>query len=141
MDTTTQLPFTRASFQRYLNEHKLMGTRCTTCGDQHLPPRAVCPNCLSTALEWTEMIGQGRLAAFTAVSICPSFMAEQGFGRDNPYIAGIVDLDNGLKISALILALDAKKPDSIQNGIPVEIDFVDTGEGENKKVSLAFRPA
>jgi uncharacterized protein len=141
MDKTTTKPFTPASFQGFLNEHKLMGTRCTGCDGMYLPPRAICPSCHSNALEWAEIPGQGRLAAYTSISICPSFMIDQGFGRDRPYITGIVELEGGLKISARILDVEADRAGSIRIGLPLQADFIDNGEGEEKTVYLAFRPA
>ena len=32
-------PFTAASFNQYLAEHRLMGTRCPMCDAVYLPPR------------------------------------------------------------------------------------------------------
>jgi uncharacterized OB-fold protein len=51
MDQISALPFTPTSFQRLLNEHKLAGSRCLSCGSLHLPPRPICSNCRSTLLE------------------------------------------------------------------------------------------
>jgi uncharacterized protein len=140
MDQSTALPFTPAAFQRCLSEHKLMGARCTDCGCLHLPPRTICSNCRSSSMKWEDVSPRGRLAAFTAVYICPSFMIEQGFGRDNPYVSGIVELEDGVKISARILELDAKHPETIKIGMPLVLDFIETGEGEEKNVYLAFKP-
>ena len=36
-------------------------------------------------------------------------MIAEGYGRDNPYLAGVVELDEGVKISAQILGADARK--------------------------------
>ena len=36
-------PFTAASFNQYLAEHKLMGACCPACHATYLPPRAICP--------------------------------------------------------------------------------------------------
>ena len=68
---------------------------------------AVCPHCHSTNLEWVETSGKGKLAGFTVVYIAPTFMVEQGYGRDKPYVSGIVELEEGVKISARITGFDA----------------------------------
>ena len=39
MTEPTIRPFTAASFNQYLAEHKLMGTRCPVCNATYLPPR------------------------------------------------------------------------------------------------------
>ncbi len=133
------LPFTVASFNQFLAEKKLMGTRCPHCNAVYLPPRAICPQCHGEALEWVEMSGRGKLAAFTSVYVGPTFMNAEGFDRTNPYVTGIVELDEGVKISARILGVDAKNPASIKVGLPMTVEFVERGEGEGKKTFLAFR--
>jgi uncharacterized OB-fold protein len=91
-------------------------------------------------MEWVEMSGKGRLTAFTSVFIGPTFMNEAGFGRENPYLTGIVQLDEGVKISARLLGMDARHPESIQIGIPLEVEIIGQGEGDERKAVLAFRP-
>lgn len=140
MTETIDRPFTAASFNQFLNENKLMGSRCNRCQGVFLPPRAICPKCHSSLMEWVEMSGKGNLAAFTSVFIGPTFMNEAGFGRDNPYLTGIVELEEGVKISARLLDLDARHPETIQIGIPLEAEFIGQGEGDQRKAVLAFRP-
>ncbi len=132
-------PITAASFNQFLNEKKLMGTRCPKCDKLYLPPRAICSQCYGHSMEWVELSGQGKLAAFTSIHIAPSFMIEQGFDRQNPYCCGIVETEEGDKISARILGLDARKPETIQLGTPLTVEFLEVGEGEEKKTYLAFK--
>ncbi|HEX5837911.1 MAG TPA: Zn-ribbon domain-containing OB-fold protein [Anaerolineales bacterium] len=138
-EETTPLPFSAASFDRYITDHKLMAARCKTCGDVYVPPRAICPGCQSESLEWTETLGKGRLAAFTVIYSGPTFMIEQGFDRKNPYVSGIVELEEGPRISARILGVDPTQPSDIRIGTPMTLDFVEFGEGQAKKTYLAFR--
>jgi len=141
MTTTVERPFTSASFEQYLSEKKLMGSHCNTCNLNFLPPRAICPNCHSDQLAWIEFSGKGILAAFTSIYIAPTAMIEAGYGRDTPYLSGVVELEEGVKISAQIFGLDAKKPEDVKIGTPLQADFVERGEGEAKKTFLAFRVA
>ncbi len=131
-------PFTSASFQRALAEHKLMGSRCTECGAVHLPPRALCPHCHSDAQEWVELSGRGTIAAFTSIFVGPSAMVAQGHDRTNPYVTGIVELEEGPKFSARIVGLDARQPELGWIGTPVTATYIERGEGAEKSVSLAF---
>jgi uncharacterized OB-fold protein len=139
MTTTVERPFTSASFQGFLNEKKLMGSHCVTCNKEFLPPRAICPNCHGDQLTWIEFSGGGKLAAFTSIFIAPTAMIEAGYGRENPYLAGVVELDEGVKISAQVLGLDAAKPEEVKIGTPLQAEFIERGEVESKKVFLAFR--
>lgn len=138
-DTTTIRPFTAASFDQYLAEGILMASRCTDCGTLNLPPHAICPRCHSENLEWTETSGKGKLAGFTVVSIAPTFMIEQGYGRDKPYVSGVVELEEGVKISARITGVDATKPEEIKVGTPLTVDFITVGENDGAKTYLAFK--
>ena len=138
-ETTVVRPFSAAAFDQYIAEHKLMAARCTQCGGTYIPPRAICPKCHSEALEWVETSGKGKLAAFTVIWSGPTFMIEQGFDRKNPYISGIVELEESTRISARITGIDPTKPAEIKIGTPLSVDFVEYGEGEAKKTYLAFK--
>jgi hypothetical protein len=132
--------FTSTSFSQFLNEKKIMGSKCKKCGAVFLPPRPLCTKCHSREMEWVEMKGKGKLAAFTTIAVAPTFMVQEGYGRDNPYCCGIVELEEGPKISAFILGVDARNPEQIQIGTPLSVEFVEKGEGESKKTYLAFKP-
>jgi uncharacterized OB-fold protein len=130
--------FNNESFQTYLDEHKLMGSRCSTCGTLYVPPRPLCSNCFGETMTWVEMGGQAKLRAFTVVHIATSAMIEAGYGRDNPYFSGIVKLDEGPSISAQILGADPTQPEQLEIGTPLSAVFVERGEGEEVKSFLAF---
>ncbi len=133
-------PLTAAGFEQFLAEHILAGTRCPECGNVYLPPRAICPACQNVALVWEELSGRGKIAAFTSISVGTSAMVAQGYDRTNPYVAGIVALDEGVSVSARILAVDAKRPSIDWIGTPVTVTFVDLGEGNLRHSVLAFEP-
>jgi uncharacterized OB-fold protein len=128
------------SFQEFLGEHKLMGSRCCSCGALHLPPRALCPACYGEEMAWVEMPEEGKLVAFTTVHIGPTAMIEAGYDRKNPYCVGIVELTDGSRISAQILGVDATKPEDISIGMEVRVTFVERGDGEAQRTLLAFQP-
>lgn len=139
MSTIVERSFTSASFDEFLREKKLMGSHCATCNKDYLPPRAICPQCHGDQLRWVEFSGKAKLAAFTSIYIAPTAMIAEGYGRDNPYLAGVVELEEGVKISAQVLGLDAKKPEEVKIGTPLQAEFVERGEDEKKKTFLVFR--
>lgn len=142
-------PFTAASFNQILGEHKLMAARCPQCAALFVPPRALCPTCRRAGLEWVALTGGGKLAAFTVIYVGPSAMLAEGYTRDNPYVTGIVALDEGPQISARILGLDARNPHARWIGTPLTVEYLDSfdiaqdkhGEGDQRKTFLAFRAA
>lgn len=135
---TTQRPFTVASFRAYLSEGKLTGSRNLATGEVFVPPRPIDPRTHSDDMEWIELSGRGTLAAFTSVYIGTSAMIDAGYDRTKPYVAGIVELDEGPRISAQLLGLDASSPDMAWIGRPVRARFVEREEGEKRRTYLAF---
>ena len=132
-------PFNDISYERFLNEDRLMGSRCRKCGSLFLPPRPICTKCHSSEIEWVEIKGKGKLAAFTCIAIGPPFMIEEGYDRKHPYVCGVVDLEEGVKVVARIEGADGTRPETIKIGAPVEAEFLHRGEGEGAVTFLAFR--
>ncbi|MGA2228980.1 MAG: Zn-ribbon domain-containing OB-fold protein [Syntrophobacteraceae bacterium] len=73
-------------FIGYLEEGKLMGTRCKTCGKSFFPPRAHCYQCLAGDMEWFEIAGKGELVSYSTLQYAPA-----GFTEEVPYTIALVD--------------------------------------------------
>ncbi len=133
-------PFNDTSYEQFIKEMKIMGSKCKKCGALSLPPRAICVSCFGTEMEWVQFNGTGRLAAFTSITVAPPYMAKEGFGRNNPYIVGVIELEGGVKSVARIVGLDAKKPEQIKVGTPLRAEFLEKGGGLDRQIFLAFKP-
>ena len=81
-------------FITYLEAGKVMATRCKKCGASYFPPKADCPRCLSSDVDWFEIKGKGELASYTLVNYGPT-----GFENDAPYILALGKFD-GIQIFA-----------------------------------------
>ncbi len=73
-------------FIGYLEDGKVMGTRCKECGLFFFPPRADCHQCLSSDMEWSEVSGKGKLVTYSKLEFAPI-----GFGDDLPYAIAVLD--------------------------------------------------
>ncbi|MBW1775109.1 MAG: Zn-ribbon domain-containing OB-fold protein [Deltaproteobacteria bacterium] len=133
--------FSDISYNQFLQEEKLMGSRCKECGALFVPPRSICIQCYSADMEWVEMTGKGSLAAFTCISIGPPSMIAEGYNRKNPYCSGVVALDEGAKVDARIEGVDTLKPETIKVGMPMAVKFLHRDGAEGSKTYLAFEPA
>ena len=133
-------PFSDISYREFLEEGKLMGSRCKSCGELYVPPRHFCLTCPKGEMEWFEFKGEGELAAFTCIFVAPPHMVELGYDRKHPYCTGVVKLAEGPRVVARIEGVDASKPESIRIGTPLVMDILHSGEGEKAKTFLAFRP-
>ncbi len=80
-------------FTEYLEQGKLMGTRCKKCGRFYLPPRKDCQCLAEDEMEWEEVPTEGTLAAYTVIHFAPESMSKQA-----PYVVGIVDLGENRRI-------------------------------------------
>ncbi len=84
------VPFTATTkvndFIDYLEQGKVMGTRCKDCGMMFFPPRADCYKCLASNMEWFQVQGKGKLVSFSKLEYAP-----QGFGDDLPYAIALLD--------------------------------------------------
>ena len=136
--TTETRAFNAASFFAYLKEGQLMGIRCRACGKLSAEARPMCQACHSRDVEWFAFSGRGQLSAFTCISVVPNAMGEKGFGRNNPYCSGIVTLEEGPRISALILGVDAANPQGISTDMALALQVEDQ---EKERPTLAFVPA
>ena len=135
---TNDLPFNSTSFFKFVAEHKLMGCRNRTSGKLYVPPRSFCSVSHTDDMEWEEMSGNGKLIAFTIITVAPTHMIEAGYGRKNPYCAGIVRLDEGAAISGQIYGVDVENPANIKIGTPVRAKYIERGEGDNQRTYLGF---
>jgi uncharacterized OB-fold protein len=73
-------------FIGYLEQGKLMGTKCKKCGIYYFPPRADCSHSLDSDMEWFEVKGAGKLLSFSTLTFAPT-----GFTQDLPYTLAVLD--------------------------------------------------
>ncbi len=114
---TTQI----SEFFQNLRHGKLTTTRCRRCNQLLWPPRIVCPNCLSSELDWVDLGKEGELYAFTEVRIGPPL----GFVQDAPFCVGLVRI-GGLTVSSRI---DNAKYDQLNIGDKLHLKIVELEDG------------
>jgi len=69
-----------------LEQGKISGTKCKTCGNVYFPPRADCYNCLGKDMEWFDVSGTGKLVTYSKLEYAPV-----GFENDLPYAIALLD--------------------------------------------------
>ena len=103
-----------ADFVTYLEQGKVMTTRCKQCGTTYFPPKLDCPTCSSSDVEWVEIKGDGKLLTYAVVNYGPT-----GFENDAPYTLAIADFSDGLRMFGR-LSRDIAEND-IEIGMPVKV--------------------
>lgn len=97
--------------QRYRFE----GNQCSGCGEKMFPPRLICPECGSQKLVAFRLAEKGKVLTYTIIRVPPSPFSDQA-----PYAVGIIELEDGVKITAQIVDCDF---DQLKVGMPVKAEF------------------
>ena len=110
---------------------ELVIQRCGACGVLRHYPRALCPRCLSDAVEWVRCSGRGTVYTFTVTHQNQA----PGFRDALPYVLAYVELDEGVRLLTNIVEC---APEAVRIGLAVEVVFEDA----TPAVTLPkFRPA
>ena len=80
-------------FLTYLEQGKVMTTRCKECGSSYFPPKMDCPSCIDSEVEWIEIPNEGKLVTYTVVHYGPS-----GFEDEAPYTLVVGEFGDGLRV-------------------------------------------
>ena len=118
-----------------------MGTKCKKCGETYVPVRKLCVKCNSVDMEWVEMSGKGKIAAFTSITVGTPFFVEKGYDRKNPYCFSVIQLEEGPMVSGQLVGVDEKNPETINVGLPVKAKFLETELKGETRIDLGFEPA
>ncbi|BBO67409.1 hypothetical protein DSCA_13390 [Desulfosarcina alkanivorans] len=73
-------------FIDHLEQGRVTGTRCESCGKAFFPPRADCCDCRSSTMKWFDVQGTGKLVTYSTLAFGP-----KGFEADLPYTIALVD--------------------------------------------------
>ncbi len=93
-------------------------------------PRAWCPRCWKTDLEWVESRGRGRVVTFTVVHQAPF----ESYAAEVPYVLAVVRLEEGPQMMTNVVGIS---PAQVRIDLAVEVVFEEREGGF--RVPL-FRP-
>jgi uncharacterized OB-fold protein len=109
-------------FWEACRRHELRIQRCLSCGTYRHYPRAVCPQCLSSDVEWSLSSGRGTIYTFTVTYQNQA----PGFREELPYVLAYVTLDDeGVLMLTNIVGCPV---DAVRIGMPVEVVFDDVSD-------------
>lgn len=97
--------------QRY----RLQASVCVKCKSIFFPPRLICRKCRSQEFEKVNLPENGKIYAFTIVRVSTSQFSDQ-----TPYAIGIIELENGVRITTQIVDCDFS---AIKTGGGVKLEF------------------
>ena len=97
------------------SRYRLSGSKCLKCEKLFFPPRTICIKCKSPTSNEILFSGLGEVLAYTVITAAPS-----GFEKEVPYVVGIIELEEGPRVTAQIVDVD---PDDIAEGMEVQLAF------------------
>lgn len=100
-------------FWEGIAEGVLRVQRCGACGRHVFYPRAVCPYCASSELDWVDASGRGRIHSYTVVHRAPP-----EYRDEVPYVVALVELDEGVRMMARLVDVE---PAAVSVDLPVEV--------------------
>lgn len=120
------------------NRYNLIGVKCGNCSKIYFPPKDMCTDCHRLSLgkmSKHRLSGTGKVVSFSIVHEGP-----QAFQMQLPYIMAIIEMDDGVRLTAQIV--DSECAD-VEIGMPVEGVFRkihEEGKGGVIHYGYKFRP-
>lgn len=121
-------------WRRYPERYRLEGNRCRDCGRVHYPKKALCP-CGSRQLEPLKLKGKAKLLSFTEIG-----SGAEAFSGMSPFCVGIVELEEGPRITAQIADAELKDLKIGQALRAAFRKFYSSGEKGAIHYGLKFKP-
>ncbi|QSO49934.1 Zn-ribbon domain-containing OB-fold protein [Alicyclobacillus mengziensis] len=109
-----------APFWEGLQRHELWIQRCDDCEKYIFYPRSICPHCFSTDVSYVKAAGTGVIYSYTVVH-----RAFGPFAAEAPFVVGLVDLDEGVRMMARIRGL--REEVAIGERVRVAFEYLDDG--------------
>ncbi len=88
-------------FREIPQRYRLEAGRCKKCDAIYFPPRQYCSECKSKEFETVNLSDTGKLLTYTIIRTAPS-----NFSKETPYAVGIVELNDGVKLTTQIADAD-----------------------------------
>ncbi|MDX9787876.1 MAG: OB-fold domain-containing protein [Desulfobacterales bacterium] len=123
----------------HINNIRLRGSRCRSCGITLFGTRYACENCCSRELESVVLSQHGKIYSFTVANFPPPPPYAGSSDPFIPYAIAWVDLPEGVR---LISTLTDCEPENLKIGSDVEL-VINKGWTEKdgtEVISYAFKP-
>jgi uncharacterized OB-fold protein len=108
---------------------RLLGARCTSCGEHHFPRSDQCPYCGGEDVTPVELSDRGALWGWTTVTAAPP-----GYLGTVPYGFGVVELPEGVRVITRLALPD----DSWSFGQPMRLRTVELGRDAHGETVLTW---
>lgn len=119
-------------FYSALENRKIIGNKCSKCGDVFVPPRKVCGKCnvvIPLDDNWVELPDNGTLINYTITSYRVN---DRSHRKAKPHIIGMIRIDGST--TALIYRVLNLNPEEIKIGMKLRVEWEDHLKGDPSDV-------
>lgn len=126
------MPTPSRNWREIPQRYRLEAAKCKGCGHISFPPREICAECGKQGFEKKVLADTGKLLTYTIIRVAP-----EGFEDQAPYAVGIVELDDGVHLTAQVVDCDFAK---LKVGLRVRIEFRKVSqEGEKGPIHYGYK--
>ena len=111
-----------------LENKKLVGNKCSKCGDVFVPPRKICGKCnvvIPLEENWVDLPDTGILKNYT---ITPYRVNDRTHRKAKDLLLGMIQIDGSN--TAIVYRLLNLKPDEIKIGMKVKVEWEEKPKGD-----------
>ncbi|HKJ81698.1 MAG TPA: Zn-ribbon domain-containing OB-fold protein [Ignavibacteriaceae bacterium] len=102
-------------FREIPQRYRLEAGKCKKCGQVYFPPRLICPECKAQEFENIRLNPEGKLLTYTIIRVGSDI-----FSLQTPFAVGIIELKDGVRLTAQIADVDL---DKIKIGMSLKLVF------------------
>jgi hypothetical protein len=119
---------------------QLRGSRCQGCGEVFLGAARSCANCAEDKMAPVVFTNRGTLWSYTVIRYQPPGAYKGPVDPYVPFILGLVELPEGIRILAPLTERDVEK---IKIDMPLELEVAPLYKREDgsEVIAFAYRPA
>jgi len=124
-------PFREGLFTAEDGRARLIGNKCSGCGQIYFPARTYCLECFDAEMERVKIGSEGTLYSFTVVHMpSPHFVP--------PYMVGWIDVTEGIRVFSPIMINEGE---TLKIGMKMKLEIDELWKETKKSVAgYRYRP-
>jgi uncharacterized OB-fold protein len=119
-------------YKKNIEEGHFKAYKCVDCGAVRGLPTGTCYSCGGSNMTWTPVSGRGTLVSFTVIHVAPDEFQEEA-----PYYVGIVQLEEGTRVTTRLGGMNPEKPEMAKIGAQLKLGYE---KGKSGHTYLCFSP-
>ena len=136
----TQIPIADGLYAGTSSEPRILGSRCSNCGDLAFPARPVCARCTGEDVAVVELADVGTIWTWTSQEFRPPSPPYTGAEDFTRYYVGFVETADGLVVESHLTGFDDRSP-AIGEAVSLTMIPFRVDDDGNERMIHAFTPA